>query len=301
MSHTLVIITGPTAVGKTEVAIKLAKMLETEIISCDSRQMYRELSIGTAVPTASQLKEVKHHFIHNISIHDYYNAYIFEEQSLKVLDELFKKHKVIIMTGGSGLYIDALMYGIDDLPTIDLELRDKLTVRLSEEGIESLRNELRICDPEYYQIVDLKNPKRILKALEIYYMTGKPYSSLLTREKRKRNFNIILIGLNIDRQVLHERINFRVDEMLKEGLIAEARKYYPHKHLNSLNTVGYKELFDHFNGKSSLEEAIELIKRDTRRYARRQLTWLRRYSNLKWFSLEQVDEIKEYILLNINS
>jgi len=294
-NKTLAIIAGPTAVGKTVVTIELAKYFKTEIISCDSRQMYKELSVGTAVPGDEQLINVKHHFIHNISIHDYYNAYMFEVQALEVLEHLFIKKNIVLMTGGSGLYIDAVINGIDDLPTIEPEVRKNLLERLTKEGLASLRTELKSIDPGYYAKVDLKNPQRILKALEVSIMTGKPYSSLLTRKKKKRDFRIVLIGLNIDRNLLHTRINNRVDEMIDKGLIKEARDNYQYKGLNSLNTVGYRELFDHFDGKSSLEEAIELIKRNTRRYARRQISWFRRYKDIEWFDPNDIEEIKEFL------
>ena len=288
----LIIIGGPTAVGKTQVSIELAKHYCTEILSCDSRQMYRELSIGTAVPDEKQLKEVKHHFIHSISIHDYYNAYMYEVQSLELLERMFLKYDIVLMTGGSGLYIDAVVNGIDDLPTIDQQIRSDLEHIYREEGIEGIRIRLRKIDPDYYNEADLKNPKRILKALEVYAMTGKPYSSLLKKEKKQRPFEIIMIGLNIDRHLLHERINRRVDSMVQNGLILEARECYGYKNLNSLNTVGYKELFDHFDGNSSLEESLEMIKRNTRRYARRQISWFKRYNNLHWVEPTDLDKIK---------
>lgn len=300
MAKHLVILTGPTAIGKTALAIEMASNFQTEIISCDSRQMYRELSIGTAVPSQNELAAVKHHFIHNISIHDYYNAFMFEEQSMALLEQLFNNYDVVFMTGGSGLYIDAVVNGIDDLPTIDKETRDFYQYKLEKEGLESLRMELKVKDPEYYQRVDLKNPKRILKALEVMALTGKAYSEQLTKPKKVRDFNIHLVGLDMDRAVLHNRINHRVDVMVENGLLEEALLVHKYQHLNALNTVGYRELFNHFNGNTSLETAIELIKRNTRRYARRQLSWFRRYENMQWFKPDQVNDISKMLSETIN-
>ncbi len=287
----LVVIAGPTAVGKTNVSIELANILNTEIVSCDSRQMYKEMSIGTAVPSPGQLKKVKHHFIQNISIHDSYSAYKYEVDCINLLQKLFEKHPIVIMTGGSGLYIDAVINGIDDIPSIEAEVRKELENRLKTEGLESLRIELKRTDPKYYNNTDLKNPKRILKALEVFQMTGKPYSSFLTKNKKTRNFDIEIIGINRNRTELHQRINKRVDEMVQTGLINEAKQLYPLKKLNSLNTVGYKELFNHFDGETSLETAIELIKRNTRRYARRQITWFKRYNKIKWYEPDETEQI----------
>jgi len=269
----LLIISGPTATGKTDIAIRTAEIFNTEIISADSRQIYKEIKTGTAVPDASQLSRIKHHFIHHISIHDYYNVSIYEKEVLALLDKLFGKYDMIIMVGGSGLYIDTICHGIDDLPAVDPDLRKKLLKKLEKEGIEALRFELKRIDPEYYSRVDLQNPKRILKALEVTYMTGVPYSSLLTSPKKERPFHIIKTGLNTEREELYARINARVDLMIEKGLLDEAKKLYPYRHINALKSVGYREIFDHLDGKRSLDEAIELIKRNTRHYARRQLTW----------------------------
>jgi tRNA dimethylallyltransferase len=249
------------------------------------------MTIGTAVPSKKQLKSITHHFIQNKSIHDYYNASMFEFEALDLLHKLFEKYHTVLMAGGSGMYIDAVCYGIDDLPTVDMEIRDKLTHRLNTEGIESLRKELKIIDPEYFSKTDLKNPKRILKALEIYFMTGKPYSSFLTKRPKTRNFKILKIGLNIERQELYNRINARVDKMIESGLVEEVKRLLPDKKLNALNTVGYKELFDYLEGKTNLEKAVELIKRNTRHYARKQITWFNRYDDIKWFKPVEIGNI----------
>lgn len=295
MPKTLIIILGPTGIGKTDLSIELAQELKTEIISADSRQIYKELQIGTATPNSQQLHTVKHNFIQSHSIHNYYNASKYEIEVLDKLEKLFHNHDQIIMTGGSMLYIDVVCNGIDDLPEIDMQIRNQLMKRFEKEGLENLRHELKKIDPEYYQIADLKNAKRIIHALEIFYITGKKYSSFRKKIKKERPFNIIKIGLNTDRNVLHERINLRVDQMMAEGLEEEAKSVYPFKHLNSLNTVGYKELFSYFDGEISKDTAIELIKRNSRRYARRQLTWFRKDQEIHWFDREQKAEVIEFI------
>jgi len=281
---TLIVILGPTGIGKTDLSIDIALEFKTEIISSDSRQVYKELKIGTAVPSDEQLKKVKHYFIGNKSIYDYYNASMFEFEVLDKLDELFRIHNQVVMTGGSGMYINAVCDGIDDLPTIDQEIRDELFALYKEQGLESLRMQLKLLDPISYKTIDLRNPKRILKALEVSIQTGKPYSSFLTDTNKKRDFNIIKIGLQRNREELYERINLRVDEMVKEGLIEEARRFYKDRNLNSLNTVGYKELFEHFDGHISLDTAIELIKRNSRHYAKRQISWFGRDKEINWFN-----------------
>lgn len=295
MKPTLVTIVGPTAVGKTEIGVQLAEHYASEIISADSRQMYRELKVGTALPSAEQLARVKHHFIGNLSIHNYYNVSMFEQDVLTLLQELFPKKPVLFMVGGSTLYINAIYYGIDDLPTVDPGLRAELQAQYQQQGIEFLRLKLKMLDPQYYQRVDLKNPNRLLKAIEICLMTGKPYSSLLTAPVRVRDFQIIKIGLNKAREELFEQINQRVDLMFEEGLLEEARSFLPFKHLNSLNTVGYKELFLHFEGRITLEEAKEQIKKNTRNYAKRQLTWFKRYNDVEWFEPVHKDAILSYL------
>jgi len=291
----LIVIIGPTGIGKTDLSIEIAQKLNTEIISCDSRQIYKELKVGTAVPSDVQLNKVKHHFIGNKSIHDYYNASMFEVEVLELLEKLFLKFDNVIMTGGSGLYIDAVCNGIDDLPTIEQELRTDLMQRLNTEGIESLRMQLKMLDPEYYKQADIRNPKRILKALEVTLQTGKPYSTFLTKSKRTRDFKITKIGLQRDRDELYDRINLRVDQMINDGLIDEAKMFYKDKHLNSLNTVGYKELFDYFDGNISLEKAVELIKRNSRHYAKRQISWFGRDKKINWFHPNHTNEIIEFI------
>ncbi len=276
---------GPTAVGKTKFAIELAKRLSTEIISCDSRQIYKEMNIGTACPTAFELSQVKHHFIRNKSIFEYYNASMYEFEALGKIDKLLEKHDSLVVAGGSGLYIDAILYGIDDLPTIDAEIRENLQKRFETDGIESLRFELKRVDPKHYEKVDLKNPKRILKALEVFEQTGKPYSSFLTGNTKKRNFEPCILVLNMDRKILYDRINKRVEIMIKDGLIQEAKPLLAHREVTALKTVGYREIFGYLDGSTTKAEAIDLIKCSTRRYARKQITWFRRYKNANWLDI----------------
>lgn len=295
MPKSLIILLGPTGVGKTDLSVELAKYYNTEIISCDSRQIYKEMRIGTAVPDQQTLESIPHHFIQSHSIHDYYNASKFEIEVLEKLELLFQKKEVVLMTGGSMMYIDALCKGIDDLPEVDVELRQSLAERMETEGIESLRNELRYRDPVYYKEVDLRNPKRILHALEICLMTGSPYSTFRTNRVKERPFNIIKIGLNLDREVLYNLINQRVEKMFDEGLQQEAKILFPFRHLNSLNTVGYREMFDYFGGTITLDEAKERIKANSRKYARKQLTWFRRDSRITWFTPRMKDEIIAFI------
>ena len=291
----VVVLVGPTAVGKTKLCIDLAKHFSAEIISADSRQFFKELKIGTAAPTPAELNEVKHHFIGNISIHDYFNVSMFEEQALACTYELLKKDNYVFLTGGSGLYISSFCNGIDDLPDPTPELRQQLKEIFDNEGLEPLRLQLRTFDPEYYAIADLANPKRVMRALEVYLTTGLKYSQLRKNEPKIRDFNIIKIGLNRERKELYETINNRVDQMIEQGLIEEARKFYPLKHLNALNTVGYKELFGYFDNNISLERAIENIKTNTRRYAKRQLTWFKKDTAINWFHPDQKDEIMRLI------
>ncbi|MCX6243267.1 MAG: tRNA (adenosine(37)-N6)-dimethylallyltransferase MiaA [Bacteroidetes bacterium] len=292
--NTLIVITGPTAVGKTSLTIHLARSLGTEIISADSRQFYREMSIGTARPSEEELKSAPHHFIGQLSIQDDYNVSRFEADVLKLLEELFKKHKCVIMAGGSGLYINAVCHGIDDLPDPDDSLREELKILYASEGIGTLRAKLKILDPDYYQQADLANPKRLLRALEVCITTGKPYSSLRTNVQKERDFRIIKIGLAREREELYNRINRRVDEMVNAGLVAEAEQLLPYRNLNALNTVGYMELFPYFDRMISLESAIENIKTHSRRFAKRQMTWLRRDAAIRWFHPDKVDEILNF-------
>ncbi len=295
MENYLIILLGPTGVGKTDFSINLAERTGSEIISADSRQFYREMSIGTAVPDEGQLKKVRHHFIHFLSVNDYYSASLFERDVLNLLPGLFSKNNFVIMTGGSGMYIDAVCNGIDDIPDVDPMIREKYTSMYRETGIEGLRVALKILDPEHYSKVDLRNYKRIIRALEICETTGLPYSSFMKKEKREREFRIIKIGLNRNRPELYTRINKRVDEMIAAGLESEVRKLFPLRHLNALNTVGYKELFDYIEGKTSFVKAAELIKRNTRRYAKRQLTWWTKDEKIVWFSPEDKDNVFQYI------
>ncbi|MBQ1970621.1 MAG: tRNA (adenosine(37)-N6)-dimethylallyltransferase MiaA [Paludibacteraceae bacterium] len=295
MKKTLVILLGPTGVGKTELCLSLAEELNTEIVSCDSRQFFRELKIGTAAPTEAQMQRVKHHLVGNLSIFDYYSCGRFEIDALKKLDELFQSKEVVLMTGGSMLYIDAICKGIDDIPNVDQELRDSLHERYANEGIDNILAELKLLDPEYYDMVDKKNHKRIIHALEICLTSGKTFSSFRKETAKERPFDIIKIGLNLPREELYERINKRVDIMFEEGLMEEAKTYYPHRNLNSLNTVGYKELFEYFDGNWDLDFAKNMIKQNSRRYAKKQLTWFNRDKDINWFRPDQQEEILSFL------
>lgn len=295
MKNTLIVLLGPTGVGKTDLSIDLAHHFGCEIISSDSRQFFREMKTGTAVPSDDQLNRVKHHFIRFISIKDYYSSSLYERDVLSLLKELFMKNNVALMTGGSGLYIDAVCKGIDDIPDIDIEIRDKYIRKFREEGIEGLRISLKLQDPEYYNKVDLRNPRRIMRALEICEATGRPYSDFRTRRIQTRDFNILMTGITRPREELFERINSRVDEMINNGLEEEAASLYPFRYLNALNCVGYKEFFDYFESKISREKAIEMIKRNTRRFAKRQMTWWRKDIDIKWFGAEEKDTIIKYL------
>lgn len=293
MKNTLIVLLGPTGVGKTSFALELAEKYGSVIISADSRQFYREMSIGTAVPSAGDLIRARHYFIRFISVRDYYSSNLFERDVLELLPGLFKAGNIAIMAGGSALYIDAVCHGTDDIPDVDPAAREKYTRLYKENGIEGLRMALKLLDPAHYSRVDLRNHMRIIRALEICDTTGRPYSSFLKKEKKERDFRILKIGLNMDRSKLYSRINARVDQMLKDGLEEEARCLYPVKHLNALNTVGYREMFDWFDGIISREEAIRLIKRNTRRFARRQLTWWARDKSIRWFDpADRIDIIR---------
>jgi len=296
MTKQLICIIGPTGVGKTDISIKLAQNLSTEIVSCDSRQMFREMSIGTAVPDAKQLVQVIHHFIQTISIHDYYSVYEYELDALRCLEKLFSKNENVILTGGSGLYLDALLYGMDDIPDPDPVIRQELEERYHREGLDNIRFELKKLDPEYYDEVDKRNYKRVIRGLEVCLTTGKTFSYFRRRAHRERDFEHHIICLDRERSQLHERINTRVDKMISDGLVQEARKLYHLRNLNALKTVGYRELFEAFDGDISEETAIELIKRNSRRYARRQITWNKRYKDAVWFDAQKEEEILKHVM-----
>lgn len=291
----LIVITGPTAVGKTALTLEIAKHYGIPVINADSRQIYRELKIGTASPTAEQMKQVRHYFVGAKSIHDYYNASMYEQEVMELLDNLFGSSPIQLLSGGSMMYIDAVCNGIDDIPTVRDDIREELKCRYQEEGLEPLCEDLKRLDPEHYQLVDRQNYRRVIHALEICYQTGRTYTSFRTQAKKQRPFQIIKIGLNRDRQELYDRINQRVDDMMNSGLLEEAHAMYPYKDVNALNTVGYKELFDYFNGRWPLEEAVERIKGNTRRYARKQLTWYKRDESVAWFHPSQQQEILNFI------
>lgn len=274
----------------------IAKHFGIPIINADSRQIYRELKIGTARPTDEQIQAVRHYFVGSLGLDDYYSASLFEQQVLQLLDQLFQTSDYALLTGGSMMYIDAVCDGIDDIPTIDEETRRLMKQRLADEGLEALCEELRRLDPEYYEIVDRQNPRRVVHALEICTMTGKTYTSFRRRERRQRPFGIVKIALNRPREELYERINRRVDQMMSDGLLDEARALYPKKELNALNTVGYKELFDYLDGRWPLEEAVERIKGNTRRYARKQLTWYKKDEQIRWFHPDDKQSIIDYII-----
>lgn len=295
----LLVLIGPTGVGKTDLSLTIAERLQTEIISADSRQMYADLKIGTAAPTIEQLTRVKHHFVGNLRLTDYYSAARYEEDVMLRLEELFLRHDQVVLTGGSMMYVDAVCKGIDDIPTVDAETRFFLLRRYEKEGLEPLCAELKLLDPEYYRVVDLKNSKRVLHALEICYMTGKTYTSFRTRQQKKRPFDILKIGLCREREELYARINHRVDMMMSDGLLDEARKVYPYKHLNSLNTVGYKELFRYIDGEWELDFAVEKIKQNSRIYSRKQMTWFKRDDAINWFHPSQESEVLKLIGLSL--
>jgi len=293
--HSLIVIVGPTGIGKTDLSINLAKLFNTVIISGDSRQIYKELNIGTAKPTDSQLEAAPHFLVGTHSITDYYSAWQFEQDVLQLTRHLFQQHQSIILTGGSMMYIDALCNGIDEIPTIDQELRDNLYNQYQAEGIEPIRRMLKQRDPVFYDQVDLQNHKRVIHALEVCMMSGQPYSSLRTQKRVQRPFNILKIGLEMSREELYSRINQRVDSMIEQGLIDEAKQLFHLRHLNALNTVGYKELFDYFEGNISYNEAIEQIKRNSRRYAKRQLTWFKRDKEITWFHPSELAKISNFV------
>lgn len=292
MSHKILIaVVGPTAIGKTSMAILLAKKFKTEIVSADSRQFFKEMEIGTAVPSADELRQVPHHFIQHKSIFEPYSVGDFEKDALKLLDDLFRHHDIAVMVGGSGLYVDAVIHGLDEFPDVDPKIRETLNLKLREQGLGSIQKELKKRDPEYYKIVDTDNPHRLIRALEVCIDSNRPYSSFLNQKKEPRHFQHLYVGLEAPREVIYERINARVDFMMDTGLLEEAKKLFPHRNLNALQTVGYKELFEYLDGLCSLEEAVSEIKKNTRRFAKRQLTWLRKNKSILWVDYNEEPEV----------
>jgi tRNA dimethylallyltransferase len=298
----LISIVGPTSIGKTALSIKLAHYFNTEIISADSRQFFKEMHIGTAAPTAEELAAAKHHFIHHKSIQELYNVGAFEKDALDTLKELFKKRPIVIMVGGSGLYVDAVTTGLDDFPEIDASIRKNLNTQLETEGLLHLQNQLKILDKTSFKNIEIANPHRVIRALEICLGTGKPYSSFLNKKSTARNFKTITVGLTAERETIYKRINQRVDLMMEAGLLDEVKKLSPHRNLNALNTVGYKELFNYLEGEWTLDFAISEIKKNSRRFAKRQLTWFKRDENTLWFDYETpLNQIIEAITEEINT
>lgn len=298
----LVVLLGPTGVGKTALSINVAEHYGTSIISSDSRQFYRGLEIGTAAPSSSELLRVKHHLVGMLDVGNYYSASEFEQDALAIIEEEHKTSDVLVVSGGSMMYIDALCNGIDDVPTIDENIRKDLYELYKQKGLDPIRAQLKILDPKFYNEVDLKNYKRVIHALEVCLMSGKPYSSFRTKSKKHRAFNIVKIGLMRDREELYDRINTRVDKMMDQGLLEEARHYYPQRSLNSLNTVGYKELFKYFDGEWSLDFAVEKIKQNTRIYSRKQMTWFKRDNEINWINLSEIKETDALnLIMNIKS
>jgi tRNA dimethylallyltransferase len=296
----LIIIGGPTASGKTSLAIELAKTYQTSIISCDSRQFFREMSIGTAKPSSEELQQAPHHFVGHLSINDTYTVGDFERDALQLLNELYKENELVIVVGGSGLYIKALCEGLDNFPEVDESIRNELETLYQQKGLSALQTELKKVDPVYYDEVDLNNPHRLIRALSVYRSSGKAFSSFRSKSKQQRPFTPVYLQIHWNRELLYERINKRVDLMLTEGLLEEARSLYPFKQLNALQTVGYQELFQYFDGKLTLDEAVELIKRNSRRYAKRQLTWNRKSGYWKQFTKDEIELCKQYLNHLIN-
>jgi len=291
----LIVIVGPTAIGKTALSIKIAEHFNCEIISCDSRQFFKEMTIGTAVPSLEELAAVPHHFIHNKSIFESYTVGDFEKEAIAKLDSLFETNDYAVLVGGSGLYVDAVLKGFDEFPEIDLGVRNMISENYEKIGISYLQDELQQRDPDYFSVVAKENPQRLMRALEVCIGTGKPYSSFLNQKKNQRNFTPVIVGLEAERQILYDRINLRVDMMMNAGLLAEAEKIRPYRNLNALQTVGYRELFEYFDGNSTLDFAVDEIKKNTRRFAKRQLTWFKRTENAKWFDyLSPVESIIGY-------
>lgn len=299
MTKTLVVILGPTGVGKTDTCIRVAKHFNVPIINADSRQIFQEIPIGTAAPTQVQQQEIKHYFVGNHQLDDYYSASMYEQDVLSLLEKLFTSQDIALMSGGSMMYIDAVCNGIDDIPTVDEQTRQWMKQRLYDKGLPALVEELRQLDPIHYEYVDKNNPRRVVHALEICHMTGKTYTSFRTNKIKERPFQILKIGLNLPREELYQRINQRVLNMIQEGWVEEALKVYPKRELNSLHTVGYRELFDYLDGLYTLDEAIEKIQSNTRRYMRKQLTWFKRDQKIRWFSPNNIEEIINYISKSI--
>jgi tRNA dimethylallyltransferase len=292
----LISVVGPTAIGKTSLSIALTKHYKTEIISCDSRQFYKEMTIGTAVPDEEELKQARHHFIQNRSVFEDYSVGDFEKDALRTLDTIFKKHNIAVMVGGSGLYADAVIKGLDDFPEVDPQIRTELKTELKEKGIVPLQELLKELDPVSYDRIDIENHQRLIRALEICKGTGKPYSSFLKKKENKRNFTPVKIGLTADREIIYNRINQRVDLMTEHGLLQEAKALFPHKELNALQTVGYRELFKYLEGEFTLDFAVSEIKKNTRRFAKRQITWFKKDTEIKWFDYQtDISSIIEYI------
>ena len=296
MTKTLISIVGPTAIGKTALSIKLAQRFKSEIISADSRQFYKEMHIGTAVPSREELNTAKHHFIQHKSIEEYYSVGDFERDAIAKISELHQKNPIVIMVGGSGLYVKAVTKGLDDFPDVDKNIREELNKKFEINGLKPLQNQLKELDPEAYNTIAIDNPQRLVRALEICIGTNKPYSSFLTNPEKKRDFKTITIGLDAKRDIIYDRVNQRVDLMIENGLLEEVKKLLPYKNLNALNTVGYKELFRYFEGFDTLDFAISEIKKNTRRFAKRQLTWFRKNENITWFDYQtDTDQIISYI------
>ena len=295
-TNTLVVITGPTGVGKSDTAVWLARELNAEIISADSRQLYRDIPIGTAAPTAEQMAEVKHHFVGTLSLEEYYSAAQFEDDVMQLLPQLFARSPYVVMCGGSMMYVDAVCKGIDNIPTISDEIRREVVERFERDGAEAMREELRRLDPVYYKQVDLKNHKRVIHAVEICLQAGRPYSELRTNSVKQRPFRIVKIGLNLPREQLFDRINRRVEKMIEAGLVDEARRFYPQRHLNSLNTVGYKELFAWMDGTMDYDTAVARIQKNTRVYAKKQLTWYAKDTDMHWFAPSDHQEILKLVM-----
>ena len=297
----LICVVGPTAVGKTAMGIKIAQLLQTEIISADSRQFYRELEIGTAKPDAYELEEAKHHLVNSLSIHDSYDVGLFEKEAIALINNIHKEKDAVVMVGGSGLFVDAVCNGLDEFPEVEEGMRDRLNLEFRETGLETLVNELKESDPEYFEMVDRNNPQRVIRALEVIRSTGKKFSEFRNRIKRERPFEVIKIGLTMDREMLYRRIDQRMDLMLEQGLVEEAKAFLPFKHLNALQTVGYQEIFPYLEGAYDYEEAVRLLKRNSRRYAKRQFTWFNKDESVKWFDVSEQTELLAWLSQNLKT